>query len=417
MPNDAFGHSQPNSRSRAFCTPDATEADVAARGFSTRAIRTGQDPCSATGATIVPVFQTATFTQDAVGVTKGYDYSRSGNPTRAALEAQLADLEGARFGCAFGSGMAAANGASFSFLRAGDHVVATKDLYGGTHRLFSDVFSRYGIETTYVDMCDLAETRAAIRPNTKLLWIETPTNPLLRIIDIAGVAALKRPGLIVAVDNTFATPYWQRPLELGADVVMHSTTKYLSGHSDVVGGIVITNDPALHAQIALHQNAVGAVPGPWDAYLTLRGAKTLALRMREHEANAHAVAHFLEARDDVSAVYYPGLASHEHHALAKRQMRGFGGIVSFRVRGGAERALEIARSMQIFNLATSLGGVESLVCSPWTMTHGSVPEARKIELGLTQELLRLSVGIEDVADLLADLGGALDRTARLTLVA
>ncbi len=404
MPNDAFGHPQPTSR-----TAGASEAAVASRGFATRAIRSGQDPCSATGATIVPVYQTATFTQESVGVHKGFDYSRSGNPTRTALEKQLADLEGARYAVAYGSGMAAANGASFSFLRAGDHIVATKDLYGGTHRLFSDVFPRYGIETTYVEMCDVAATRAAIRPNTKLLWIETPTNPLLKIIDIAAVAALKRPGIIVAVDNTFATPYWQRPLELGADVVMQSTTKYLGGHSDVVGGIVITNDAALHQQFAYQQNAVGAVPGPWDAYLTLRGAKTLALRMREHERNAHAVANFLEERDDVSAVYYPGLASHPHHALAKKQMRGFGGIVSFRHRGGSEAALAFARETKIFNLATSLGGVESLVCSPWTMTHGSVPPERKIELGLTQDLLRLSVGIEDAPDLLADLAQALER--------
>jgi cystathionine beta-lyase/cystathionine gamma-synthase len=410
MPNDAFGHSQPASRT---CAP---EADVATRGFATRAIRSGQDPCQATGSTIPPIYQTATFTQEAVGVTKGFDYSRSGNPTRQALERQLADLEGARYASAFGSGMAAANGASFSFLRAGDHVVATKDLYGGTHRLFSDVFPRYGIETTYVEMCDVAETRAAIRPNTKLIWVETPTNPLLKIIDIAAIAALKRPGLIVAVDNTFATPYWQRPLELGADVVMHSTTKYLSGHSDVVGGIVITDDPALHEQVAYQQNAVGAIPGPWDAYLTMRGAKTLALRMREHERNAHAVAHFLASRpDDVSDVYYPGLRSHPHHELAKKQMRGFGGVVSLRVRGGAERALEFARLLKIFNLATSLGGVESLVCSPWTMTHGSVPADRKVELGLTQELLRLSVGIEDEADILADLAQAFERTARLSL--
>jgi cystathionine beta-lyase/cystathionine gamma-synthase len=417
MPNDAFGHSQPTSRSRAICGPDANEADVATPGFSTRAIRVGQDPCSATGATIVPVFQTATFTQESVGLTKGFDYSRSGNPTRKALVAQLADLEGARFGCAFGSGMAAANAASFSFLRSGDHVVATKDLYGGTHRLFTEVFARYGIETTLVDMCDVAATRAAIRANTKILWVETPTNPLLRLIDIAAICALKRPGLIVAVDNTFATPYWQRPLELGADVVMHSTTKYLSGHSDVVGGIVITNDPDLHAQIAYHQNSVGAIPGPWDAYLTLRGAKTLALRMREHERNARAVADYLESRSDVSVVYYPGLQSHPQHELAKRQMRGFGGIVSFRVRGGAERALELARSMKIFNLATSLGGVESLVCSPWAMTHASVPAAEKIEIGITQDLLRLSIGIEDLPDILADLENALDKSARLTLVA
>jgi cystathionine beta-lyase/cystathionine gamma-synthase len=403
MPNNAFGHSQPTSRT---CAP---EADVATRGFATRAIRTGQDPCSATGSTIVPVFQTATFTQDAVGVTKGYDYSRSGNPTRAALERQLADLEGARFAAAFGSGMAAVNGAC-SILGAGDHIVATKDVYGGTYRLFSDVFPRYGITTTYVDMCDLDASRAAIRHNTKLLWIETPTNPLLRIIDIAAIAALRRPGQVVAVDNTFATPYWQRPLELGADIVMHSTTKYLCGHSDVVGGIVITDDPDLHAQVAFHQNAVGAVPGPWDAYLTMRGAKTLALRMREHEKNAHAVARFLDARDDVAAVFYPGLPGHPHHDLAKRQMRGFGGVVSFRPHGGAERALEIARSTRIFNLATSLGGVESLICSPTAMTHGSVPVARKAELGITPDLLRLSVGIEDEADIVGDLAHALDAT-------
>ena len=401
MPNDAFGHSQPASRTR------APEAAVATRGFATRAIRSGQDPCDATGSTIVPVYQTATFTQGEIGVTKGFDYSRSGNPTRRALEAQLADLENARFASAFGSGMAAVNGAC-SVLSAGDHIVAVHDLYGGTHRLFSDVFPRYGIETTYVDMCDVDAVRAAVRPNTKLFWVETPTNPLLRIVDIAAIAALKRPDQVVAVDNTFATPYWQSPLERGADVVMHSTTKYLCGHSDVVGGIVITDDPELHARIAFHQNAVGAIPGPWDSYLTLRGAKTLALRMREHERNAHAVAHFLAQRDDVADVYYPGLTSHPQHELAKTQMRGFGGVVSFRPRGGADRARAFAKSMQIFNLATSLGGVESLVCSPWVMTHGSVPAARKNELGITEDLLRLSVGIEDEADLLADLTRAFD---------
>ena len=405
MPNDAFGHSQPHLHDDASC-----EAVVAQRGFATRAIRSGQDPCDATGATIVPVYQTATFTQSAVGQTKGYDYTRSGNPTRTALERQLADLETARFATAYGSGMAAANGAC-SVLASGDHIIATKDLYGGTHRLFSEVLPRYGITTSFVDMCDLAETRAAIRPNTKIFWVETPTNPLLRIIDIAAISALKAPGQIVAVDNTFATPYWQQPLAFGADVVMHSTTKYFGGHSDVVGGIVITDDPELHARIAWHQNAVGAVPGPWDAYLTMRGAKTLALRMREHERNARAVAAYLEAHDDVETVYYPGLASHEHHELAKKQMRGFGGIVSFRLVGGAERALAFARSTKIFNLATSLGGVESLVCSPWTMTHGSIPAEEKIALGVTRDLLRLSVGIEDEADLIGDLeaGFALSR--------
>jgi cystathionine beta-lyase/cystathionine gamma-synthase len=353
----------------------------------------------------VPVYQTATFTQGEIGVTKGFDYSRSGNPTRRALETQLADLENARFASAFGSGMAAVNGAC-SVLRAGDHIVAVHDLYGGTHRLFSDVLPRYGIETTYVDMCDIEATRAAIRPNTKLFWVETPTNPLLRIVDIAAIAALKSRDQVVAVDNTFATPFWQSPLELGADIVMHSTTKYLCGHSDVVGGIVITNDPDLHAEIAFHQNAVGAVPGPWDSYLTLRGAKTLALRMREHERNAAAVAAFLDAHEEVAEVFYPGLEAHPQHELAKKQMRGFGGVVSFRPRGGAERARAFAKSTQLFNLATSLGGVESLICSPTVMTHGSVPAERKRELGITEDLLRLSVGIEDVADLLGDLEAA-----------
>ncbi len=381
--------------------------ETAGRSFATRAIRTGQDPCSATGSTIVPIYQTATFTQESVGVTKGFDYSRTGNPTRVALERQLADLEGGRFGVAFGSGMAAVAGAA-SLLRAGDHVVACHEIYGGTYRLFSSVLSGYGITTTYVDFTDLAAVRAAIRPETKLIWIETPSNPLLTVFDIAGIARLKAPGRIVAVDNTFCTPYFQRPLALGADVVVHSTTKYINGHSDVVGGVVITEDPEIHAQIAFHQNAVGAIPGPQDAYLTLRGAKTLALRMREHERNAGAVAEWLQTRDDVTTVYYPGLPSHPQHELAKRQMEGFGGIVSLRVRGGAARALDVARHTRLFNLAASLGGVESLICSPYTMTHGSVPHDRKVELGITPDLLRLSVGIEGIDDIIDDLREALD---------
>ena len=386
--------------------------ETAGRSFATRAIRTGQDPCSATGSTIVPIYQTATFTQDAVGVTKGFDYSRTGNPTRLALERQLADLEGGRFGAAFGSGMAACAGAA-SLLRSGDHILACHEIYGGTYRLFSDVLSRYGIATTYVDFTDLAAVRAAFRPETKLLWIESPSNPLLTVVDIKAIARLKSPGQILAVDNTFCTPYFQKPLHLGADVVVHSTTKYINGHSDVVGGVVITEDPALHAQIAFHQNAVGAIPGPQDAYLTLRGAKTLALRMREHERNAGEVAAWLQKRDDVDAVYYPGLVSHPQHELAKEQMEGFGGIVSLRVRGGAARALEIARRTRLFNLATSLGGVESLICSPYTMTHGSIPHERKVQLGITADLLRLSVGIEDIVDIIGDLREALDATAQI----
>lgn len=389
MPNQKFGHS--GSR----------------RGFATRAIRSGQDPCSATGATIVPVYQTATFTLPDVNVTKGFDYSRTGNPTRSALETQLADLEDAHYACAFGSGMAAAASIA-ALLRSGDHIVATQDIYGGTHRLLTQVLPRYGISTTFVDMCDLEETRAAIQPQTKLFWIETPTNPVLKIVDIAGIAALKRHGQIVAVDNTFASPYFQKPLALGADLVMHSTTKYLCGHSDVVGGVIITNHPDLHREVAFHQNAVGAIPGPWDSYLTLRGAKTLALRMRAHESNAMAVASWLCERDDVADVHYPGLHTHPQHGLAKRQMTGFGGIVSVRVRGGADRARAVARSTRIFNLATSLGGVESLLCSPAAMTHASLTAHERLRLGITDDLLRLSVGIEDEADLIADLSQALD---------
>ena len=403
MPTQSSGHSVPDTSTRA-------RADD---GFATRAIRAGQDPCATTGSTIVPIYQTATFTQDAVGVDRGYDYSRTGNPTRLALERQLADLEGARFGAAFASGMAAIFGAC-SILRAGDHVVATSDLYGGTYRLFVDELERFGIETTFADTTDVEAVRAALRPTTRLLWVETPTNPLLRLADIRALAALKRPGLVLAVDNTFCSPYCQRPIELGADLVVHSTTKYINGHSDVVGGAVITDDEALFERIAFHQNAVGAVPGPQDCYLTLRGAKTLAVRMRQHERNAIALAQWLETQtDDVAQEFYPGLASHPDHELAKRQQRGFGGVVSFRVRGGAERACELARTTRLFNLAVSLGGVESLICVPAQMTHKTVPADRKAELGISDDLLRLSVGLEDVEDLIADLSEALAVTAPL----
>jgi cystathionine gamma-lyase len=273
------------------------------------------------------------------------------------------------------------------------------------------VLPRHGITTTFVDMTDPAAVRAAVRPNTKLFWVETPTNPLLTIIDIPAIVALRKPGQLVAVDNTFLSPFLQRPLELGADIVWHSTTKYINGHSDVVGGVVVTSDDEVAAQIAFTQNAIGAVPGPQDAYLTLRGAKTLALRMREHVKNAQAVAEWLESRDDVSDVYYPGLRSHPQYELAKRQMDGPGGIVTFRVRGGDDRALAVASSTKLFNLAASLGGVESLICSPTSMTHGSIPVEEKIALGVTGDLLRISVGIEDLADLIADLDHALTSSA------
>jgi len=380
--------------------------------FSTRAIHAGQDADPATGATIVPVYQTSTYTQTAVGETKGYDYSRTVNPTRVALEKQLAALEDATYGSAFSSGMAA-TAAILNLLSAGDHAIVTDDLYGGTYRLFSRVLVRYGLTFTYVDMSDLAAVRAAIQPNTKLFWIETPTNPLLKLIDIAAMVALKPAGSFVAVDNTFASPYLQSPLALGADIAMHSTTKYIGGHSDAVGGAVLTSDSAIHDVVKFHQNAIGGVPGPMDAWLTMRGAKTLAIRMREHEKNARAVADFLVSRDDVDAVYYPGLASHPQHELAKRQMRGFGGMVSFTLRGPESRALEFAKHTKLFSLAESLGGVESLLCHPARMTHGSIPKEERERRGITDGLLRLSVGIEGIDDLIADLTGALDATISL----
>ncbi|HYZ14874.1 MAG TPA: cystathionine gamma-synthase [Candidatus Acidoferrum sp.] len=377
--------------------------------FSTRAIHAGQDADPATGATIVPIYATSTYTQEAVGIHRGFDYSRTVNPTRLALETQLAALEEAKHGYAFASGMAA-TAAVMNLLSSGDHVIVTDDLYGGTYRLFSRVLVRYGLTFSYVDMSDLEAIRAAIQPNTKLFWIETPTNPLLKLIDIAGVSALRRPGQVVVVDNTFATPYFQSPLALGADVVVHSTTKYIGGHSDVVGGAALTNDDAIAETIKFHQNATGGVPGPFDAFLTMRGAKTLALRMHEHERNAHAVATFLEERDDVARVYYPGLASHPQHELARRQMRGFGGMVSFTLRGPEPRALEFAKRTKLFSLAESLGGVESLISHPARMTHGSIPKEERERRGVTDGLLRLSVGIESTRDLIADLRNALDAT-------
>ena len=365
----------------------------------------------------MPIYQTSTYTQDRVGEHKGFDYSRTINPTRVALEKQLASLEGAEFGCAFASGMAA-TAAVLNLLSAGDHAIVTDDLYGGTYRLFSRVLSRYGLEFTYVDMSDLAAVRAAMRPNTRMLWAETPTNPLLKLIDIRGIADLARAAQtlgansqpLVAVDNTFATPYFQQPLALGADIVVHSTTKYIGGHSDVVGGVAITRDPDLYDTIKFHQNAVGGVPGPHDAWLTLRGAKTLALRMREHARNAQDVAEFLEEHDGVSRVYYPGLPSHPQYELAKRQMSGFGGMVSFVLEGPQERALDFAHRLRYFSLAESLGGVESLICHPARMTHGSIPKEDRERRGVTDGLLRLSVGIEDAEDLIEDLEQALAAT-------
>jgi cystathionine beta-lyase/cystathionine gamma-synthase len=380
--------------------------------FATRAIHAGQAADPTTGATIVPIYATSTYTQEAVGEHKGFDYSRVSNPTRVALETQLAALEEARYCAAFASGLGAEN-AITSLLSAGDHVLVSDDTYGGTYRLFTKVLERFGLESTFVDMTDLGAIRAAIKPNTKMFWLETPTNPMLRLIDIPAVVALKQPGQLVVVDNTFCTPYFQSPLALGADVVIHSTTKYIGGHSDVIGGAAITNDAAIAEQLRFLQKTLGAVLGPFDAFLISRGAKTLAVRMREHERNAHAIATFLAERDDIAQVLYPGLPSHPQHALARTQMRGFGGIISMVPRGPESRALEIAKRTKLFSLAESLGGVESLVNHPARMTHGSIPKDERERRGITDGLLRLSVGIESARDLIADLRQALDATRAL----
>jgi cystathionine gamma-synthase/cystathionine gamma-lyase len=377
--------------------------------FATRAIHAGQEPDPATGATIVPIYATSTYTQTAVGEHKGYDYSRVANPTRSALETQLAALEEAAHCIAFGSGIGAET-AIAGMLSAGDHVVVSDDTYGGTYRLFVRVLERFGLTFTFVDMTDVAAVRAAIVPATKMLWIETPTNPMLRIVDIRAMVELAGPGRIVVVDNTFCTPYFQSPLALGADVVIHSTTKYIGGHSDAIGGAAMTNDDAIAESLRFLAKTLGAVLSPFEAFLISRGAKTLALRMQEHERNAHAIATFLSERDDVTEVLYPGLTSHPQHELARAQMRGSGGIVSVRLRGPESRALEFAKRTRLFSLAESLGGVESLINHPARMTHGSIPKEERDRRGITDSLLRLSVGIESARDLIADLRQALDAT-------
>jgi cystathionine beta-lyase/cystathionine gamma-synthase len=371
--------------------------------FETRAIHVGQEPDPTTGATIVPIYQTSTYTQEGIGRHKGYEYSRTGNPTRAALEACLASLENAAHGLAFASGLAATS-AVLNLLSSGDHVVAAEDLYGGTYRLFERVYRRYGVAFTYVDAREADNLRRALRPETRLIWIETPTNPLLHLVDIAAAAEIAREARIpLAVDNTFASPYFQRPLDLGATIVVHSTTKYLGGHSDLIGGAVLTSDEEIYTTVRFHQNAVGGVPGPFDCWLALRGLKTLAVRMREHERNAAAIAAFLAEHPDVERVYYPGLPDHPQHALARRQMSGFGGMVSFVVRGDRERAEAALRGTRLFALAESLGGVESLISHPATMTHAAIPAEERARRGILDTLIRLSVGIEATEDLIADL--------------
>jgi len=376
--------------------------------FDTRAIHAGQPDDAATGAVTTPIYQTSTFRQTEPGVNNGFCYARTGHPTRSALEENLAALEGARHGLAFASGMAAIH-AVLSLLRQGDHVVSTQDLYGGAWRIFTRVFARFGIEFTFVDATSPANIEAAIRPNTKLLWLETPSNPLLHVTDIARCCAIVRGRRITTVvDNTFATPLLQQPLQLGADVVVHSTTKYINGHSDVLGGAVLTNDDGLFDELKFLQNAVGAVPGPQDCFLILRGVKTLGLRMERHCSNAELVAKYLLAHDRVRRVYYPGLVDQPNHAVARRQMARFGAIVSFELDAGIEETRAFTRRLQLWTLAESLGSVKSLFCHPATMTHASVePEVRR-SVGISDSLFRLSVGLEDVRDLLEDLEQALE---------
>lgn len=378
--------------------------------FSTRAIHAGQGADPATGATIVPIYQTSTFTQAAPGDHLGYEYTRSGNPTRTALEVALASLEDAAHGLAFASGLAAESSV-LSLLRPGDHVVAAEDLYGGTIRLLRQVLAPMGIETTFVDSTSTDAFRAAITPATRMLWVESPSNPLLAITDIEAAASVAHEaGALLVVDNTFATPFLQRPLALGADIVVHSTTKYISGHSDVVGGAVLVNDEGLRERIAFHQNAAGGVPGPFDSWLVLRGLKTLGVRMRAHCENAAAIAAFLSEAPDIEKVFYPGLPQHPGHELAARQMADFGGMVSVRFAGGRDAAHTFLRSLSLFSLAESLGGVESLASLPAEMTHASVPAPERARRGITGGLVRLSVGIEDAEDLLGDVAQALEVT-------
>ena len=376
---------------------------LGAMEFETRAIHVGQDPDPATGAAVVPIYATSTYVQEEVGKHAGYEYSRTDNPTRTALQQVLASLEGGRFGLAFASGMAATATICY-LLRPGDHVLMSDDVYGGTYRLVSRVLGEWGVEHGTVDMTDTDAVRGAIRETTKLVWVETPTNPLLRIVDLAAVAEIAREaGAWCAVDNTFATPYLQRPLEHGAHLVVHSTTKYLGGHSDVVGGAIVADDEELHDRLKFLQNSAGAVPGPFDAFLVLRGVKTLAVRMEAHCRGAAAVAAFLAEHPRVRRVRYPGLPEHPQHELAERQMHGFGGMVSFEM-ASEEEALEVARKTEVFFLAESLGGVESLIEHPGAMTHASVAGS---PCEVPAALLRLSVGIEHQSDLVADLERAL----------
>lgn len=376
-------------------------------GFDTICIHAGQTPDPSTGAIVTPIYQTSTYVQEALGQHKGYEYGRTQNPTRSALEGNLAAIEGGRAAFAFASGMAA-TAATMRLLQSGDHVIVTDNTYGGTYRFFERVLRKYQLDFTYVDTSDTAAIEQAVRPSTRMLFLETPTNPTLRLTDLRAAAAIGQAhGIAVVVDNTFASPYVQRPLELGADIVIHSTTKFLNGHSDSVGGAVIAVRDEHIEWLKFIQNAEGAILGPMDAWLVLRGTKTLPIRMERHNANAQALAEFLHAHPKVAKVHYPGLPTHPEHDLAKRQMRGFGGLVTFQA-GSLERARTVLNHVRLLALAESLGGVETLISHPVTMTHASVPEEHRRRIGLTDDMVRVSVGIENIDDLIADLAQALE---------
>lgn len=376
--------------------------------FATRCIHAGQSPDPTTGAIMTPIYQTSTYVQSGPGEHKGYVYARGHNPTRNALQENLASLEGAKHGVTFASGCAAETAIALC-LEAGDHIICSDDVYGGTFRLFDKVIRRFGLTFSYVDMTDAENVRAAMTDKTKLIWVETPTNPMLKLVDIAAVSAIgKAKDVAVVVDNTFATPYLQNPLALGATMVVHSTTKYLGGHSDVIGGAVLLNDDDWHKRLAFVQNSTGGVPSPMDSFLVLRSTKTLHVRMQRHVENAIVIADMLSKHPNVEKVYYPGLETHPQHALMKKQMRGPGAMISFVVKGGLDKASRLLKTTKLFALAESLGGVESLIEHPAIMTHASVPAEQRRALGIDDGLIRVSVGIEDINDLLADMKAALD---------
>lgn len=377
-------------------------------GKATKMIHAGAEPDPSTGAIMTPIYQTSTYVQEAPGVNKGFEYARSQNPTRKALEEAYAQIENGKFGLAFSSGVAATD-AVIKLLSPGDEVICANDMYGGTYRLFTKVFEKFGIKFIYVNTTDTANVQAAVSASTKLIWIETPTNPLMNITDIEAVAAIaKKAGALLCVDNTFASPYLQNPLDLGADIVMHSATKYLGGHSDLIQGALMMNDAALREQLYFIQKSCGAVPGPMDCFLVLRGIKTLHLRMERHCENGEKIARWLQSNPQVAKVYWPGFEEHPNHAIAKKQMHGFGGMISFELKNDSiEEAKRVLSSTKLFSLAESLGGVESLINHPASMTHASIPKEERIKNGLSESLIRLSVGVEDAADLVADLAQAI----------